>query len=176
MIRWIVYLAMALTAEVVAMLTCWIWPWFARVRYGAINNAHEKACEPRLPAGLCWFDTPDNSLLGDRAHKARHAHSSDYWQMTCWLARNRAYGFKWGPLAAPMDVEGQQITGDPTINRNNSHFGTLRITMGPYWQYKLVKRIANTGYGWMVNLGWLLDDTSQQRALFLFSPRLVRLK
>jgi len=28
----------------------------------------------------------------------------------------------------------------------------------------------------MINLGWMLDDAGQQRALFMFSPRLVRLR
>lgn len=174
--RWLTYLLITLLAELLALLLSPILPAFSVVRLGWSDNRAYQLTQWRLPLWLSWFDTPDNDLFGDSAHCRRHACNSDYWAMVCWLARNRAYGLKWGPLAAPMDAEGQQITGDPTINRNNSHFGTLRITMGAYWQYKLVKPIAKTGYCWMVNLGWLLDDTSQPRALFMFSPRLARLK
>lgn len=160
--------------EVIQFLTCWFWPLFAVDRFGPVDNNNGHAVEPRLPWLLAWLDTPDNSLLGDFNHRIRHAGSPRYWQMTCWLARNRAYGFKWGPLAAPMTT--RIIDGDIKINCNTATFGTLRISMGRFWQWKRVKQIRKTGYCWMPNFGWLLDDASQDKALFLFSPRIARVK
>lgn len=176
MIRWLAFLLLGILVELLALLLSPILPLFRVQRYGWSDNRTYQATFPRLPGWLAWFDTPDNDILGDSAHQLRHFKSSAYWQMVCWLARNRAYGLKWGPLAAPMDAAIQQVTGNRKINRNNGQYGTLRITMGPYWQFKLVKPIAKTGYCWMINLGWLLDDTSQPRALFLFSPRFARIK
>ena len=176
MIRWLTYLIITIIAELLGLLLAPLLPAFRVERLGWSDNHAYKVTSWRLPGWLNWFDTPDNDLMGDSAHCRRHATSSDYWTMLCWLARNRAYGLKWGPLAAPMDAKAQLSTGNRNINRNNGQFGTLRIAMGPYWQYKLVKRIGKTGYCWMINLGWLLDDTSQPRALFMFSPRLARIK
>lgn len=171
MIRWLAFLLLALIAELLGLLLAPLLPAFRVQRCGWSDNHAYQVTAQRLPRGLSWFDTPDNDLMGDSAHCRRHATSSSYWTMVCWLARNRTYGFKWGPLAAPMDAAAQQVTGNRSINRNNGQFGTLRITMGAYWQWKCVKPIGQTGYCWMLNFGWLLDDASQPRALFMFSPR-----
>ncbi len=174
MIRWLVFLLLAIIAEMLALLLSPILPAFHVFRFGWCDNHAYQMTAQRLPRWLSWFDTPDNDLMGDSAHCCRHATSSCYWTMVCWLARNRAYGFKWGPLAAPMCAAAQQVTGNRNINRNNGQFGTLHIRMENYWQWKCVKPIGQTGYCWMLNFGWLLDDASQPMALFMFSPRLSR--
>ena len=170
MIRWLFYLLALIVMTIIAWIVTPILPAFATPRLGPIDNNHGQAVEPRLPLWLAWFDTPDNSLLGDSNWKATH--DGGYWSQVQWLYRNTLYGFKWGPLAAPMS-EPRIIRGDPTINRNNGHFGSMSITMGVFWQWKCVKRIGQTGYCWMLNFGWMLDDASQTRALFMFSPRCV---
>lgn len=173
MIRWLIYLAALCAMSLLALVITPILPAFAKPRLGPTDNGHGQAIEPRLPHWLAWFDTPDNSLLGDSAWKATH--NGGYFSQVLWLYRNSLYGFKWGPLAAPMS-EPRIIKGDPTINRNNGHFGTMSIRMGKYWQWKCVKRIGQSGRCWMINLGWMLDDASQKRALFMFSPRCVKIR
>lgn len=172
MMRWLLYLAALAVLSLVALLVTPLLPAFAAPRLGPVNNNNGTAVEPRLPRWLAWFDTPDNSLLGDSGWRATHG--GGYGAQVAWLYRNSLYGFKWGPIAAPMSVD-RVIKGDPTINRNNGHYGVLRIAMGDYWQWKCVQPLGATGYCWMINLGWLLDDAGQQKALFLFSPRLVKI-
>lgn len=176
MIRWLIYLVATLFAESLALMLCGILPLVRVYRFGPIDNRSGNAVAERLPLWLAWFDTPDNSLMGDAGHQARHATSSRYWTMTCWLARNRAYGLKWSVLSAPMRAGERQITGDPRINSNIGRAGMLRITMGKYWQWKLVWPVPKTARCIELNLGWLLDDASQQRALFMCSPRLPRFR
>lgn len=176
MIRWSCYLIVAMLFDVVAIVLSPLLALTARDRVGPVDNNNGAAIEPRLPVFLSWFDTAmDNSLLGDSAHKMRHANSSRYWQMLCWLARNRGYGFRWTVLAAPMTPVDVVFDGDAKINRNNGRFGVLRVRMDSYWQYKRVTPIGQTGYCWMLNFGWLLDDTDQDKALFMFSPRIVKI-
>ena len=173
MIRWIIYLLFSLFMQVVALFVTPLLPAFAYPRLGKVDNGNGEAVEPRLPKWLSWFDTPDNSLLGD--NNWRNSHNGGYWSKVAWLYRNCIYYFKWSVLAAPMDTYKILFDGDPKINRNNGRFGVLRVSMGSYWQYKMVKPIGKTGYCWMLNFGWLLDDTSKDKALFMFSPRLVKI-
>ena len=118
-----------------------IWCQRFGVNFGAAALSGPMAVEPRLPTWLAWFDTPDNSLLGDNNWKATH--NGDYWSMVQWLYRNSLYGFKWGPIAAPNDGP-RTIHGDPTINCNNGHYGTMSIEKKPYWQWKYVEPIGST--------------------------------
>lgn len=156
------YLVAAMFMEAVALLLAPVLPLFARNGY--------------LPGWLIWFETVDANLYGDKGWRTEHVTDpTNYWSQVKWLARNRAYNFKWTVLSAPMTPIDVVFVGDNTINRNNGHYGTLRARMGDYWQYKLVKPIGNTGWCWMLNFGWLLDDLDQGNALFLFSPRIVRI-
>ncbi len=172
MLRWLFCLVALLVMTVIAFFITPFLPLFAQPRMGPIDNNHGMAVEPRLPTWLAWFDTPDNSLLGDNNWKATH--NGDYWSMVQWLYRNSLYGFKWGPIAAPNDGP-RTIHGDPTINCNNGHYGTMSIEKKPYWQWKYVEPIGSTGWCWMLNFGWLLNDLDPPKALFMFSPRVVRI-
>lgn len=153
---------------------------------GWSDNRNVPAVEPRLPAWLAWFDTPDNSLWGDHGWRTIHCPAyKSYFGMVRWLWRNHGYGFKWSKLAARVsDPACIEWEGDPRINRNNGRTGVFEARMGKYWQYKWVKRIGRTGYCISLNFGWLLDayvtdpacHYEQPLALFLFSPRLGRIK
>lgn len=171
--HWLLYLLAALVMEVLAVVLAPALPLFASLRPGPWNNGKQIAFGHRLPGWLAWFDTPDNALDGDENWLTSHA--PGHWSQVGWLWRNRAYGFKWGPLAAPMYLPARVIRGDLKVNRNNGHYGLLRISMGKYWQWKYVTPIASTGWCLMLNFGWLLDDDSQPRALFLFSPRVCKI-
>lgn len=170
--RWFLYSCAVLVAEVLALILAPILPLFAVHRFGPWDNNSQTAMGHRLPKWLAWFDTPDNSLEGDHNWQAAHFPVT-YWSMVGWLLRNRAYGFKWSVLSAPMVGE-RVIEGDPLINYHTGRYGTLKIKMGDYWQWKCIKPIGGTGYCLMMNFGWLLDDPNQNNALFMFSPRVVR--
>lgn len=143
-------------------------PLFAEVRMGLSDNANREEYGPRLPDWLKYYDTPDNSLNGDKTFQEKNG--IGYWQKVRWLYRNSLYGFKWTKLAAPMDLDELVIEGPTDINYRGPKFGTFRANMGEYWQYKSVKRLSDS-YCVIINLGWLLDDKSQKKALFMFSIR-----
>ena len=166
--RWALYLLISLVLQVVVWVITPALPLFAVQRLGFSDNASRLSTDPRLPLWLAWFDTPDNSLLGDSRWRAEH--SGGYWSMVGWLYRNSLYGFKWTVLA--MDVQDTQIiVGNPDIGYQRSRFGILRIRQpNGAWQFKIVKPIL--GKIFEGNFGWLLDDTTKQRALFMFSPRI----
>jgi hypothetical protein len=172
MLRWLIYLVILSFMGIVALIVTPFLPLFAVERYGPINNNTGMGTEPRLPLWLAWFDTPDNSLLGDLHWKQDHP-KGGYWSRVGWLYRNRLYGFKWGPIAAPWS-QPIVVHGDPDINYATGHFGEMDIKMNCYWQWKIVKRIGKTRRCWVINMGWLLDNTSSAKALYMFSPRLKK--
>lgn len=167
--RYLVYLAAALAMEVLAFVLAPVLPLFARNGY--------------LPGWLAWFQTPDYSLYGDPGWQSEHVRDPrSYWSQVRWLLRNRAYGFKWSVLAAPVDLQSYSFRGNPDIkNRHNAVAGWLHVTMGEYWQWKWIAPLPGTSMCVMLNFGWLLDPyyrhpslaKTQPRALFMFSPRLA---
>lgn len=164
----------------VALVVTPILPLFARDEYGPINNRNAYATEPRLPSWLFWFMTPDNSLYGDNKWKLTRRFAG-YWSQVAWLYRNKLYGFAWSVLSAPVNPGQLWFSGDLTIGRSKP--GALYVSMGDYWQYKSVRKLP-FGYALMLNFGWLLDAycaspglwKTQPNALFLFSPRIVRMR
>ena len=163
--RWTLYLLASLVMQVVAWIITSILPLFAVQRMGAWDNAREQRMGYRLPLWLSWFDTPDNALDGDYNWLKNH-YPVSYWSMVGWLYRNSLYGYKWSVLAAPMDKDARDISGtSPTWKTT----GFQRIRMGKYWQWHMVKVIGPVTINF--NFGWLLNDVDQERALFMFSPR-----
>lgn len=168
--RYALYLLLYIPVQLIAYLITPLLPLFAVNRDGPIDNANGQGCEPRLPLWLSWFDTPDNSLIGDSNWYDENGDS--YWAKVRWLYRNSLYGFKWSVLAAPADNRvWLSIDGPTNLDYHTKTFGVLRITRGDgYWQYKCVKPFI--GRILVLNFGWLLDDPSQDKALFMCSPRL----
>lgn len=163
--RYFLYLIASFIMQLVAWIITPILPLFARSEYGPIDNSNDFASEPRLPKWLSWFMTPDNSLYGDKNWKANNYYTK-HWSMVAWLYRNSLYGFKWTVLAAPMSANEREMSGpSPTW----TSLGFQRIKMNSYWQWHLVKRLGPVTINW--NFGWLLNDGSKQKALFMFSPR-----
>lgn len=176
--RWPVYLLTYLILQVVAYLITPILPLFAKMREGWSDNHGAWREEPRLPKWLSWFDTPDNSLWGDRQFMLDHKET--YLSKVIWLYRNSLYGFKWTTLACVVDYPNEIVfSGYPNINRNNGVTGTFQASYKGYWQWKCVKKlIGNRGI--MFNFGWELDTAVKKgqpmTALFMFSPRFVSIK
>ena len=174
------YIAYLITLLVLTFVAFFFTPFmvlFAKPRFGKINNNNGYAVEPRLPNWLSWFDTPDNSLLGDENWK--DSHNGKYLSRVAWLYRNSLYGFKWGPIACKVDSHDLiEYSGDPRVNRNNGVTGTFKAKYGKYWQIKIVKKIFGD-FGIMWNFGWQLDEFVGRDggvALFQFSPRFVSIK
>lgn len=167
--RWLLYLIAYIPLQLFAYLITPILPLFAVMRYGALDNANSYGMGPRLPEWLSWFDTPDNDLHGDLNWAESHK-SIDYWSMVGWLYRNSLYGFKWSVMAMPVQRT-RVMKGDPQIDYHTKTFGKMVVTqLNGAWQYKLVNPMF--GKILVLNLGWLLDDTSKDKALWMFSPRL----
>lgn len=184
-LKYIFLVIVSVAFEVYAMIITPILPLFAKPRFGKTNNANSEGIEPRLKEGS-WFMTIDNSLWGDQGWQTEHCPNyKSYWGQVKWLWRNSAYGYKWLKLSCVVSPDTLKWEGNIHITRNHGGiFGTFRATMGKYWQWKRITPIGKTGYCVMVNFGWLLDSyvddptlyLTQPRALFMFSPRIVKIK
>ena len=167
--RWLLYLLLYIPVQLFAYLITPLLPLFAVMRLGKSDNASAYRVEPRLPEWLSAFDTPDNSLWGD-GNWMRSRDASSYWSMVGWLYRNSLYGFKWNVLSMPIE-EAPFVYGNTNINHHTQTYGAFIITqLNGAWQYKLVRPLF--GRILVLNIGWLLDDVSQERALFMLSPRI----
>lgn len=167
--RYVACLLVYIPVQIIAYLITPLLPLFAVKRMGNTDNNRYQSDEWRLPLWLGWFDTPYNSLYGD--DNWYEAHKAGYFSAVGWLYRNSLYGFKWTVLAAPANNKTcLTIEGNTKLNHHTKTYGVLRIKRGDgYWQYKCVKPFM--GKSLILNFGWLLDDPSQERALFMCSPR-----
>lgn len=143
----IIYLIMLCVAVVVTPLL----PFFTEYRLGGINNDECRGLQPKLIKELSWFDTPDNSLWGDDAHKVRNPQYTNWLSIVIWLYRNPLYGFKWNVLGCPM-------WDKPVIKRTSWLY-----TKGWYFQLYIGK----------LKFGWILDAyyervNQEPKAIFVF--------
>lgn len=156
MIRYVAYLIIYLAALVVALVVTPLLPLFKVQRIGGINNDERKGMGWKLPVWLSWFDTPDNSLLGDDAHKLRYSNPEGWLAMTCWLYRNPLYGFKWGPLG--YRIEQAELVTNPAPGE---------------WRYFDAFQWRKPWLGHDRTFGWILDayyrrDNKEPKAIFVF--------
>jgi hypothetical protein len=193
MIRWFFYLIASVMLELLNIVIAPVVTMFPVSRVGWCNNHEAQAISPRLPLWLAWFDTPDNSLMGDDGYFFDHAPfptAVTGWRgwvnRWFWLRRNSCYGFKWSVLAAEICPETTfEVKGDLSINHRTGKTGTLLIrASNGYWQIKSVARWPwSKTAGYMVSMGWLLDSyvsnpklyLVEPKAIFQFEPRLVKI-
>lgn len=167
MARYLLTLLIYIPFQLLAYLITPILPLFAVKRYGALDNASTYGMALRLPTWLSWLDTPDNSLGRDGNYLA--AHGDTYLSRVGGLLRNSLYGWKWSAISMPIQHT-RTVTGNPLINHHTKTYGYLKIKQeNGAWQYKLVKPFL--GRVLILNTGWLLDDMSQEKALWMLSPR-----
>ena len=168
--RYLAYLLLYIPVQLIAYIVTPLLPLFAVKRMGNTDNNRYQSVEWRLPIWLSWFDTPDNSL--GRDGNCMDDYGDSYAGKVAGLWLNSLYGFKWGVLAAPNNPKVCTVIEGPTnLNHHTKTFGVMRITRSDgYWQYKSVKPFL--GRVLILNMGWLLDDPSQDKALFMCSPRL----
>lgn len=156
---WWLLLPVCILAELVAVLLAPVLPLFMG------HGDH-------LPRWLAWFDTPDNPTWGDKNWQARFGKS--HLGAMLWLIRNRAYGFKLGPLGCPVQPY-FLVLGDRTIrNRDNARAGYLLFSGDlNHWYFKCILPI---GFSYCIQLafGWQLDAPMCGRNLYMFSPRVTR--
>jgi hypothetical protein len=191
--KWFALLIPWAVFNIIAYLGAPILALFAVDRLGPIDNNNGTDIEPRLPLWLAWFDSYDNSLLGDGAWKRMEA---GHWEWRAnysgwlqqylgrvgWLLRNPAYGFERAILAAkikPTDIV--DVFGDPCIqDKPVGREGSCYTEVGDYWAFDFVRRIGDTRCI-KINLGWKLktyaeDPTrvaTQSIAQYVVSPRLT---
>lgn len=145
--RYLLTLAAYLPVQVLTYIVTPVLPLFARDRVGALDNNNATGMGPRLPIWLSWFDTPDNSLKGDPRFRAEN--KEGYFSKIKWLYRNSLYGFKWTVLSLPE--------GHPSA-----------------WQWH--RKFYFKTFYLDLNFGWMLDNIENGRAMFMFSPRIKRIK
>lgn len=152
MTRWLTCLLLCLVAEVLAIPGAFLAAW--------------------RPEWFPWLMTPDNPVDGDPGHQERWAGKPVYLRRLAWLLRNRAYGFKWGPLGCPAAPYATE--GDPAIkNRTGGRAGWFRLSAPPFWYVKVIRPIG-FNYCLQIAMGWQLDAPIKGRCLFMFSPRVTR--
>ena len=157
MIRYLVYLVIYLAALVVALVVNPFLPLFKVQRIGGINNDDHQGVGWRLPLWLAYFDTPDNALDGDDAHKTRYSNPQGWWAMTCWLYRNPLYGFKWGPLGYPIKR--------PELIAKMGE-GEYEYFDAFMWRKPWLTK--NRTFGWILDAYYNNHKNPQPKAIFVF--------
>lgn len=180
--KYLVYLLINFAFDMLATLIAPVLPLFATMQLGNSDNNNARLFEPRLPTWLSWFQTPDNSLWGDKGWQTVHypAYKS-YLGQVLWLIRNSAHGLVNGPLAAKFDRIGDIISvGDPQLDRHNPAHAGLSFTAhcGDYFQWMKIVRVPILKRSIYVNIGWLFDPfvenpqtTNAHRAPMKFSVK-----
>jgi len=176
-ITYIILVLVSLPINLIALIFAPVMPLFVTQQDGWLDNHSVWGIGPRLPSWLNWFMTPDNSLDGDATFESINGRS--YWAKVKWLWRNPAYSFALRYLTNPYYT---QVYGDKTIKDNdNAKAGWCFVRANGLFQFRFIKRIANTDRCFLVNLGWnimgLVDDNVQPKpdtwqATFVFSPRI----
>ena len=174
---YIVLVPISLVLSLIALITAPVMVLFATQQDGWLDNHSIWGIGPRLPKWLNWFMTPDNSLDGDATFDRINGRS--YWSKVKWLWRNPAYSFALRYLNAPYETA---VNGDKTIRDNdNAKAGWCFVRANGLFQFRYIKRIANSNRCFLVNLGWnimgLVDDNVQPKpdtwqSTFVFSPRI----
>lgn len=174
---YLILVPISLLITLIAVIFAPIMPVFKVIKEWWCDNHSFRALGPVLPIWLNWFMTPDNTLDGDATFQKNNGIS--YWSKVKWLWRNPAYSFVLRYLNEPYETT---VYGDKTIKDNdNAKAGWCFVRANGLFQFRYIKRIANTNRCVLVNLGWnimgLVDDNVQPKpdtwqATFVFSPRI----
>ena len=93
-----------------------------------------------LPSWLSWFQTPDNSLDGDRGHRERWPKDGAVWtyaRRVAWLLRNCAYGFNIDVIGFKhKDGDIKEVIGDERVGDKTGISGKCKWLV--YREGKLV--------------------------------------
>lgn len=154
-LKWLLYLPASLAFDIVGRLLAPVVVLFADD-------------EGWLPSWLSWFQTPDNSLDGDRGHAECWGDSKEAWptyvRRVAWLLRNCGYNFNISILGFKhQDGDTKQVFGDPTVGDTSGVSGVCRWRVfreGKLvcWQIYIVRhykifgvwKCVRIGAGWKV--------------------------
>ena len=167
----------SLLLTLIAVVLAPVLPVFAVDKEWWLDNHSKRGIGSVLPSWLNWFMTPDNDLYGDATFQA--INGINYMAKVKWLWRNPAYSFALKYLQFPYETS---VKGDKTIKDNDgAKAGWCFVRANGLFQFRYIKRIANTNRCVLVNLGWnimgLVDDNVMPKPLewqatFVFSPRI----
>lgn len=162
--------------------------WLIVTLFGHLFNWAFVLCakDGHLPRWLAYFDTPDNSLDGDKGFRTKHAPFKGdqtglkrYINRVFWLHRNCAYGFRWSVLAfkaspdAVLTFYGDTFATDNHPIREGCYFKRLTNPDGEScWQLYMVLRRSDAKL-MEFNLGWKIWDWIPGKAVslqYVFSP------
>lgn len=173
-LNWLIKIPFVIIMWVVAIILAPILPIFAKDQYGKINNNNGTGVEPRLPNWLSWFQTPDNSLLGDDNFKSKH--SGTYLDKVMWLWRNPIYGLLWTTLAKYIE-DPSLITkeGDTTIKaRENAKAGWYKLTCPEAFEYTCIIQLFKFKACLQLRGGWILGNAEKGKpCLYLMTFRFM---
>lgn len=179
---WLIKAFLSVFSSLLSWILCPILPLFAKNEFGPTDNNKSIDIEPRLLGYLRYFSTSDNSLLGDNGHKARWQNRSKYLQMVAWIFRNPAYVFDSEVIGAKI-TSNMNVTATGNVfikNRNNGVAGSYFVTVGKYWNWKLIKKLPFINYCIMIEAGWKLQDyaknymaTDSKAGIVIPFPRLT---
>lgn len=152
-LKWLALLLPSILMDIVGRLVAPILPFFV-------------SKDGYLPKWLWWFQTPDNSLDGDRKHKLRWPKNGRFWtylRRVAWLTRNCGYAFNISVLGyKPESNDTIVISGNPNIgdlSGISGHCTWKAVRDGEKlvsFQYYYVKhyRLFNTWKCIRIGLGW----------------------
>lgn len=158
-LRYVIYLLINFVFDVFATFISPVLPLFAKSTLGNSDNNNAQLFEPRLPSWLSWFQTPDNSLYGDKGWQTIHyPNYKSYTGQVLWLVRNSSYGLIWGPLAAKFDkITDIVYVGNPKLDRTNPKDvnEVFEAVCGDYFQSMKIVKVPLLNRSIYVNFGWL---------------------
>lgn len=129
-----------------------------------------------LPSWLWWFQTPDNSLDGDKGWKTEHAQwrfklsppLATFVGRVGWLWRNNLYGFSIDVMGAKVkSSDVLVVTGDTATSDNPAHSGSVTrklyregelVYFQWYFIYVYGKRCVRVNLGWKL---WGVNGTDK---------------
>ena len=164
-LKWLLYLPASLAFDIVGRLLAPVVVLFADD-------------EGWLPSWLSWFQTPDNSLDGDRGHAERWGDSKEAWptyvRRVAWLLRNCGYNFNICILGFKhQDGDRKEIDGDPTIGDTSGVSGVCRWRVFREeklvcWQIYIVRHYKIFGVWKCVRIGagWKIWGTPGPGTVF----------
>ena len=116
-VKWFVLIWPSLAMDVIGRLLAPVLPFFA----------DESGW---LPSWLSWFQTPDNSLDGDRGHRERWPKDGAFWtyvRRVAWLLRNCAYGFNIDVIGFKhQEGDVKEVIGDEAVGDKTGVSGMCR--------------------------------------------------
>ena len=126
-----------------------------------------------LPKSLAWFQTPDNSLDGDKGWVNEHwqwryrlpQSVCTYVGRVGWLWRNPMYGYTLsvsGAELGPHDLV--TVKGDIEIqDKPDGRSGWCFVTIGGYWNFYWVRQWGSSARCQRLNIGWKLKQFAEPR-------------